>query len=588
MIDEITDYLAFVNLPKEEQYKKLNIIDFKKIYLMITHSIYYSDMLTHYYENNMKHSKTQMYWNWLNNIKKPPLCPICNKHLKWQKIKHDLSSPYYKTCSSDCGYAYIKKYPNKKQKLFTADEMLTFYNQVEKNKNILDYISFVNLDKKYQMLLQKYVDKILLARNLKHSIYEEEILKTLQEKNLKKYQYYYHWINDIKEIPLCQSCKINLCKWHANSYRKTCGPSCRNNIRFKQNFIHEQSQINKLHTLTNNAYTYIGGYEGSHSKIKVTNKKCGCTFDVIYLNLMYNSNYCIHHREYNSISEGHAKVIDYVKTLIDDKDITINNRKILNGKKELDIYIQKYNFAIEYNGVYYHSYNFGTEINSHYNKSENCDTIGISLLHVYEDQWIHKTDIIKSMISNKLQKNNKVYARKTSIKLLSSSEAKEFFDSSHLAGHTTASIYYGLVYDNKLVCAMSFSKPRFDKKYEWEIIRFSNALFTSVIGGASKLLAHFIKENSPNNIMSYSSNDIGNGELYKSLGFNFLSRLLPGYSYIDKHRIRHSRQKFQKHKLRNMINYDESKTEKQIMMESGYLLIHDAGNKKWELILSNK
>ena len=35
-----------------------------------------------------------------------------------------------------------------------------------------------------------------------------------------------------------------------------------------------------------------------------------------------------------------------------------------------------------------------------------------------------------------------------------------------------------------------------------------------------------------------------------------------------------------------MINYDENKTEKQIMMDSGYLLVHDAGNKKWELILN--
>ena len=584
MINDIADYTVFINLSKEEQKTFIPIIDFKKIYNVVEKSIFYQDMLKFPHDTNKKHSRTQMYWNWLYNIREYPVCPICSTALKWQKIKKDLSSPYYKTCSTQCGYSHIVKYPIKNKIILDNKEMIDIVNIIKSKCEILDYTTFVNLDKIYQIELKEYIDNIKLARHLKHSVYETEILASLKYNGLKKLQYYYHWVNDIKQIPKCAVCKINDCNWHANAYRITCGVKC-SNTKFIVDDVHVDKQIEKLHELTNNSYEYISGYSGSHSKITVKNKNCGCIFDAIFLNLMYKPNYCINHRSYSSTSKGHEEVIEYMQSLISKDDLVINDRKILCGK-ELDVYVAKYKFAIEYNGVYYHSYNFGTEIDYHYNKSENCDDLGISLFHIYEDQWKNKNIIVKSMISNKLMCNKKVYARKTYIRTLSPSEAKEFFDSTHLAGHTTASLYYGLIYEDNIVSAMSFSKPRFDKKYQWEIIRFSNALFTSVVGSASKLFNHFIKEHAPQNIMTYSSNDIGNGELYTSLGFSFVSRLGQGYFYIDDQRIRHSRHKFQKHKIVNLIAYDENKTEKQIMMDSGYLLVHDAGNKKWELILN--
>ena len=61
-------------------------------------------------------------------------------------------------------------------------------------------------------------------------------------------------------------------------------------------------------------------------------------------------------------------------------------------------------------------------------------------------------------------------------------------------------IYYGLEYENKLVALMSFSKKRIfigyknkDFNDEYELCRYSSLLNYNVIGGASKLLNHFIK-----------------------------------------------------------------------------------------------
>ena len=685
----ITDYVTFINCSKEIQKSFIDIIDFSIAVRNIKNSKYCKEIQNTLCDKNNKSFVSQQYFNWLNSIDVLPICTICNdRRIHWVGGKYN----YNKTCGKICYGKYISSHRvyNKKEKIVknkvvfccTSDDIDTLVASIRENNIINDYKVFVNCDRNIQKEFEHLVDNRFLVRNIKHSRYYSDMLSYPFDKNNKSYigQMYYHWLNDINVIPICSVCNKNNNIFRNNCYHITCSKSCGTKGKYILDPQYVKTQIDRLHEKTNNTYTYISGYSGSHSKIKVTNKKCGCTFDVIYLNLTYCDNYCPTHgviartnllnndywkddskkeihdairvkigksytlskiaqiieeaktedviplfepldvdqaiisgkkykwqhtlcgssyeaSPYNyicpicypalfldNVSKGHGEIIVYVKTLIDKEDIIVNDRKILCGK-ELDVYIDKYKFAIEYNGVYYHSYNFGKDINYHYDKSENCDVIGISLLHVYEDQWKNKKDIIKSMISNKLQKNTRVYARKTCIKVLSASEAKEFFDSSHLAGHTTASIYYGLVYDNKIVCAMSFSKPRFDKKYEWEIIRFSNALFTSVIGGASKLFNYFIKEVAPHSIMSYSSNDIGNGELYYSLGFNFVSRIASGYCYIDNQCVRHSRHKFQKHKLRDMINYDESKTEKEIMMESGYLLIHDAGNKKWELVI---
>ena len=684
----ITDYVTFINCSKEIQKSFIDIIDFSIAVRNIKNSKYCEEIQNTVCDKNNKSFVSQQYYNWLNSIDVLPICSICDlRRVHWAGSRYS----YNKTCGKECSAkymsvnrVYIKKEPLPRVNTLyrcARNDIESCVAFITQNNIIDDYKVFVNCDKSIQKEFSHLVNNRFIIRNIKHSMYYKDMLEYPHDKNnSSKYsQMYYHWINDIKEIPKCLVCNKNNLLFFKSAYLDTCSKTCAVSTRFSLNLTHIEKQIEQLHQQTNNNFVYHSGYKCTSSLINVTNKTCGCTFDVQYGNLRFNKNYCPTHgvitrtnllvdywkddtkkeihdairvkigksytlskikeiieeaktedviplfepldvdqaivsgkkyqwkhticgssyeaTPYNyicpicypalfldNVSKGHGEIVEYIKTLIPSEDIVINDRKILCGK-ELDVYIDKYKFAIEYNGVYYHSYNFGKEIDYHYNKSENCDALGISLFHIYEDQWKNKTDIIKSMISNKLQSNERVYARKTIIKVLSPSEAKEFFDSTHLAGHTTASLYYGLIYKDKIVCAMSFSKPRFDKKYQWEIIRFSNALFTSVVGGASKLFNHFMKEVNPQSIMTYSSNDIGNGELYYSLGFAFVSRISGGYCYIDNQCNRYSRHKFQKHKLCDMINYDENKTEKQIMMDSGYLLVHDAGNKKWELVI---
>lgn len=129
---------------------------------------------------------------------------------------------------------------------------------------------------------------------------------------------------------------------------------------------------------------------------------------------------------------------------------------------------------------------------------------------------------------------------------------------------------------------MSFSKSRFDKKYQFELTRFSNILDYIVIGGFSKLLSFFRKNYSSESLLSYADLRFSDGKTYHKF-FEYVGITPPNYFYF-KNGLLESRIKYQKHKLIKMQSYDDEKTERTIMYEEGYYRIYDCGNLKFTLI----
>jgi len=285
-------------------------------------------------------------------------------------------------------------------------------------------------------------------------------------------------------------------------------------------------------------------------------------------------------------SEAEKEINSFINNL--NIDTVENDKSLIN--KEIDILIPRFNLGIEYNGLYWHSFGLSKiKEESHYRlkhlkKTRLMEEKGFNLLHIFENEWLEKKDIWKSIIRNKLNKNTKkYYARKLKIREVSSKDAKLFLESNHLQGNTPSKIKLGLYYENTLVSLMTFGIPRYDKSYEYELLRFCNILNTSVVGSASKLFKYFIKNYQPKSILSYANKRIAysNKNLYLQLGFTFLGESLPSYSYVKNGRV-FNRSKFIKSKLKHLPNYKDSKTEKQIMFENGYRKIYDCGNLKYE------
>ena len=296
---------------------------------------------------------------------------------------------------------------------------------------------------------------------------------------------------------------------------------------------------------------------------------------------------CYPINEQSSIKE--KELIEYIKLF--NINYIQNNRNIISPY-ELDIYLPNHKLAIEFNGLYYHSELFKSK-NYHLNKLKLCNENNINLIHIFENEWMYKSNVVKSIIRNKLNLiTNKIYARNTIVKEIISKESKEFLDNNHLQGNINSKIKLGLFYNDELVSVMTFEKMRKslgninNKNNYYNISRFCNKINTNVIGGASKLLNYFIKKYNPKCIISYADKRYSNGDLYKTLGFERIHETKPNYYYIKDYNKYH-RFNFRKDKLKKLgwLKEGEDKTEHEIMLERGYYRIYDCGNIKYEMKL---
>ena len=248
--------------------------------------------------------------------------------------------------------------------------------------------------------------------------------------------------------------------------------------------------------------------------------------------------------------------------------------------REIDIYIPSLKFGIEFNGLYWHS-ELHKDKNYHLDKTNHFKKYDINILHIWEDEWLYKEDIVKSIISNRIGKTeNKIFARKSIIQEVKDTKlVRQFLDTNHIQGYCSSSIKLGLYYNNELVSLMTFGYRNTNSKKEFELIRFCNILNTNVVGGANKLFNYFLTNFEYDDIISYSDNRIFDGGLYKKLKFEYKHLSSPEYYWV-KDDVRYNRFKFNKKQLIKE-GFDKDKTEVEIMHERKYYRIFGCGQMKW-------
>ena len=211
--------------------------------------------------------------------------------------------------------------------------------------------------------------------------------------------------------------------------------------------------------------------------------------------------------------------------------------------------------------------------NYHLSKTVDCEKLGIQLIHIFSDEWNYRQNIVKSILKSKLGINERIYARKCSIVEVDIDIKNKFLNDNHIQGEDKSRIKLGLEYEGVLVCLMTFNKSRFNRNYEWELVRFCNISGINVIGGFSRLLSYF-RSRFTGSIVSYADRRYSDGGVYFKNGFELIRVNKPGYYYVDKnYLIRHNRMKFQK----KLIGaYDCTEYEK--AREMGFNKIFDCGS----------
>jgi len=287
-------------------------------------------------------------------------------------------------------------------------------------------------------------------------------------------------------------------------------------------------------------------------------------------------------------------IIDHLIKLDGSLKILHNNRQVIPGNLELDLYFPDKKIAIEIDGLFWHGELQGKDKKYHLNKTIECEKLGIHLVHVFEDEWELNRSMVLHKIGQKLGifSGEKYYARKCEVHQLEFNECKMFLELNHLQGGDISPIRLGLFSKDELVSVMTFSKPNTSRGNRagesepdsFELSRFATKENTLCIGAGSKLLTHFIRANKPKKIISYAdrrwSSSVSN--VYMKLGFNLVRETDPCYWYFKPNeRIRFHRFNFTKQKTIEMGG-EPKMTEWQNMQNFGYDRIWDCGHLKYQ------
>lgn len=278
-------------------------------------------------------------------------------------------------------------------------------------------------------------------------------------------------------------------------------------------------------------------------------------------------------------SQGEIEISDFIKGL----GVTvIRNSRSLIPPKEIDIYLPEFGIAIEYCGLYWHSTEVKSDSQYHRNKYLECKNKGIHLITIFEDEWVHRGDVVKSVLNNMLNRNNKrIGARKLTVSPISKDVCKPFMDQHHLQGFVSGSTYLGAFHGDTLVSVMIFGNPTRQKTEGVELKRFVTD-GGNYAGVASKLFAYFIREYNPSRVVSFSDHRWFEGTMYEKLGFTAEATLPPDYSYC-RGTQRFHKSGFRKSAIAKKFPdiYDPNITEQTMMKMTPYNRIYDCGKTRW-------
>ena len=310
-------------------------------------------------------------------------------------------------------------------------------------------------------------------------------------------------------------------------------------------------------------------------------------FTTDYRNLIYNESKCV--KCVGIVSSQEIEISTYFENL--GVNVETSNRTILGGK-EIDIYFPDFKLGVELDGIIWHSTKYGKDTNYHLSKTLLARENGVELIHIFEDEYNNNKQLVMSFIKNKLGlTDEKIFARKCSVREITNRDSKEFLINNHFKGYVNASVSLGLFHLDELVSVMTFSglrKTQGSKSEEgsFELLRLCSKKDTNVIGGASKLLKFFERNYEVKKLITYADLRYSNGDVYGNLGFKKISTSTPNYFYVRHGGKRLNRYKFRKSELIKE-GFDPTLSEREIMTNRGYYRIYDCGTLKFEKILAD-
>lgn len=403
----------------------------------------------------------------LTRKEKPVTCPRCPIEIKIQSVKKEkgiYTNSQYKTCHDECiwncmkcGHTWSTKISNI---IYNNTGCVKCLNSSKRKTDQSFKEELYNLVGDEYTVLDTYFNADTPLR-FKHNLCGTEYLST-----------------------------PNNFLGTKNRHGRRC-PECSHGSILKTN----DKYSSDLERYRPGEFELVGDYLGNKKYVTLLCKNCNKKFEAFPNNILYLNSACPHCTTLSSRPQ--KELFDFISSLYTD-NLNVKNNFTLNSKKQIDVFVKSENIGFELDGLYWHSEGVGGKTNI-YEKTQLGLSENIRIVHIYEDEWNNKKEIIKSKIKAilKLKENQeKIYARNCKVQEISTKTKNIFLEENHIQGQDNSNIKLGLFYNNDLVSVMTFVKPRLgfgQTKEEGtiELSRFSTKINKNIIGRIWKTLKIF-------------------------------------------------------------------------------------------------
>lgn len=535
--EEFTQYPNQVNYSRQLE-NKLTFDDIRNIrtgrstledYIVKHYTILYNELMNTKYDfcNSIK-ERIYCYFKGISEI---PVCSECGSHVKF----HGYDYGYAKFCSSRCARLNedsINKYKSTSLSRYGVENPMSSEEIKERIKR--GYVEKYGVDNpmKSEYIKDKFKTTVMSRYGVDNPMKSEVFKKKSKDTCREKYNSDYYLTSD--------------------EYRSNMS-----------------EHLNKRDITCIDRYGAKSPMQTDEVKRKV-NETCVEKYGV-----MWN---CMRDEAKNS-RNMHSCANEAFAKMLDDKGISYEREIYLDGYS-YDFKVG--NFLIEINPSPTHNINWNpfSEKNNvtkdyHKKKSDIGRTHGYSVIHVFD--WDDFSMILDIVSPSK----EVLYARKCEIVRITKKDCDEFLNENHIQktckGQT---VRFALKYNDEIVQVMTFGKPRYNTKYDYELLRLCTLRGYAVRGGAERLFKHFTCEIGDKTIVSYCDSSKYDGSVYYRLGFNLSEHNRPSrhwYNIKSKDHITDNLLRCRGFDQIFGTSYGKYVSNDELMREHGYVEIYDCG-----------
>lgn len=442
-----------------------------------------------------------------------------------------------------------------------------------KSKEIYEKVKKTNLERygntcsAQSNIVRPKISKSMLDRyGVEYSFQAEVVKEKIKVTNLERYGVDNPSKSDIIKNRIVESNRKNLGVDYPMQSKDVMDKSRITSLEKYGTEYPNQSDIVKQHIKESNLEKYGVERPAQSDEVKrktiETNRK---RYGVDYTCLIYSGKLNGNDSSYNRA----------FAELLDSNNITYE-REFLLQKYSYDFKVG--NTLIEINPTATHNTHFNPygknriDVNYHRDKSKLARDSGYHVIHVFD--WDNEDKIINLLKNRKI-----IYARKCDIREVDIMECNQYLVAYHLQGKcNNQTVRLGLYYNNQLVSLMTFGVARYNKKYEYELLRYCAS--HNVVGGSEKLFKYFLDNYKPNSIVSYCDTSKFSGKVYDMLGFKIDTINSPSchwYSVKENRHITDNLLRMQGYDRLFKESHGKGTSNEELILSRGYLPVYDCG-----------